>query len=517
MALAPATPMSEPERPLQLRQQVLIGLAWSMLQIWGSRILTFVVFVVLARLLEPADFGSVTLGYVIFATLATLPEGGLSDVLIRRPHNEPGHLDTAFWAMLGGATLLYAATAVGAPYVARALDQPRLTGVLLLLGLTLPLNASGLVHEALLRRSMNFRPLAMRTLVATSVGGVVAIALAFAGFGYWSLVVKGLFDTAVGTILLWRASPYRPRLQVSWRCWTELFAVSRYLLLSRVLDLANTRADSLIVGARLGSEALGLYAAAQRIHSMMMEALFATVNRVTLPAFSKINHDPLRMGQGLLRLVSFCSFFTVPLFAAVAVMAEPIVLLLFGERWRDAAPLLSAFGFGGVLFSVSFFNAPVMTAAGRTGLVLTLTVVNGALNLLGFFIGSFWGALGVAIAFSLRGYLVLPLNLVFLRRSIGLSSGTYLKALWPSYAAAAIAFGAVFAIHRALPLGWPLLAQLIVPLAAAPLLYAATMLVFFPRRTMAVLGEIEQWRPDWPRLTPAIERFATRTGRGPRA
>jgi O-antigen/teichoic acid export membrane protein len=100
MALAPADPMSVPERPPALRQQVLAGLGWSMLQIWGSRVLTFVVFIVLARLLVPADFGSVTLGYVIFATLATLPEGGLSDVLIRRPHNEPGHLDTAFWVMV---------------------------------------------------------------------------------------------------------------------------------------------------------------------------------------------------------------------------------------------------------------------------------------------------------------------------------------------------------------------------------------------------------------------------------
>jgi len=514
MALAPADPMSVPERPPALRQQVLAGIGWSMLQIWGSRILTFVVFIVLARLLVPADFGSVTLGYVIFATLATLPEGGLSDVLIRRPHNEPGHLDTAFWVMVSGALLIYAATAVAAPYVARALEQPRLTNVLLLLGLTLPLNASGFVHEALLRRSMNFRPLAMRTLVATSVGGVVAIALAFAGFGYWSLVVKGLFDTTVSTVLLWRASPYRPRLNVSWRCWSELFAVSRYLLLSRVLDLANTRADSLVVGVRLGSEALGLYTAAHRIHSMMMEALFATVNRVTLPAFAKLNHDALRMQRALLRLIAFCSFFTVPLFAAVAVLAEPIVLLLFGERWREAAPLLSAFGFGGVLFSVSFFNAPVMTAAGRTGLVLVLTVVNGVLNLLGFFIGSYWGALGVAIAFSLRGYLVLPLNLVFLKRSIGVATGAYLKTLWPSYAAAAIAFGAVFMLQRFLPPAWPLFVQLPLQFAAGALLYAALMLIVFPRRTIEVVGEVEQWRPGWPRLTPALERFAARTGRG---
>jgi O-antigen/teichoic acid export membrane protein len=513
MALAPANPMSELQSPPALRQQVLAGVAWSMLQIWGSRLLTFAVFIVLARLLTPEDFGSVTLGYVIFAALATLPEAGLTDVLIRRPHNEPAHLDTAFWAMLAGALLLYAATALAAPAIARALDQPRLASVLLLLGLTLPLTAAGLVHEALLRRSLDFRPLAMRSLIATSAGGVVGIGMALGDLGYWSLVAKGLIESAIGSLLLWRACGYRPGRRLSWTRWLELFRVSRYLLCSRVLDLLNTRLDSLIVGARLGSHPLGLYAAAQRIHLSMMDALFATVNRVTLPAFSKLNHDPLRMQHGLLRLVAFCSFFTVPLFAAVAVLAEPIVLLLFGERWRDAAPLLSAFGAGGVLFSVSFFNAPLMTAAGRTGLVLTLTIVNGALNALGFLIGSYWGALGVAIAYSLRGYLVLPLNLVFLRRSIGLPIGAYLNNLWPSYGAAALAFGGVFMLHRAVPPGWPLALQVLAPLAAAPLLYAAVMLIAFPRRTIAVLGEIEQWRPGWPRLTPLLQRFAARTGR----
>ena len=386
--------------------------------------------------------------------------------------------------------------------------------MLLLLGLTLPLNASGFVHEALLRRSMNFRPLAMRTLVATTVGGVVAIAMAFAGFGYWSLVVKGLFDTTVSTVLLWRASSYRPRLNVSWRCWSELFAVSRYLLLSRVLDLANTRADTLIVGARLGSEALGLYTAAHRIHSMMMEALFATVNRVTLPAFAKLNHDALRMQQGLLRLVAFCSFFTVPLFAAVAVLAEPIVLLLFGERWREAAPLLERLrprrrAVLGQLLQRAGDDGRRPHRAGadahrrqwraQSARLLHRLVL---------------GALGVAIAFSLRGYLVLPLNLVFLKRSIGVATGAYLKTLWPSYAAAAIAFGAVFLLQRFVPPAWPLLVQLPLQFAAGALLYAVMMLIVFPRRTIEVAGEVEQWRPGWPRLTPAIERFAARTGRG---
>ena len=143
-----------------------------MLQSWGSRLLTFLIFVVLARLLTPEEFGTVTLAYVIFAALGTLPEAGLVDTLIRRAHNDQSHLDTAFWFILAAAFGIYALAAGTAPWLSERLAQPRLQELMWIVGLTLPLLAAGHVHEAVLRRSMQFRPLAMRSLVATATGGV---------------------------------------------------------------------------------------------------------------------------------------------------------------------------------------------------------------------------------------------------------------------------------------------------------------------------------------------------------
>lgn len=488
-----------PERS-GLREQVIAGLGWSMLQSWGSRILTFAFFVVLARLLAPSDFGSVALVYVIYAVLATFPEAGLSDTLIRRKDNAPSHYDTAFWFMVAMSLVLWGATALAAPWIAGALDQPRLEALLVVLGVTLPLQAGMNVHEAVLRRSMLFRSMALRTLLAALAGGAVGIGMAFAGFGHWSLAGKGLVEAAAGALLTWRASPYRPGRAISRASWNELFGVARHLLLARVIDLLNTRLDSLIVGTRIGPAALGLYSAAQRMHQTMMEALFATVNRVTLPAFAQLGDEPERRQHALLRLGALCSFFSFPLFAAVALLAEPLMVLLFGEPWRGAAPMLSAFAIVGVLTSVTSFNSPMIVAAGRTDYILLLTAANGGVNAIGFWIGAQWGALGVAIAYAVRAYLVMPLNLWLLHRTIRLPIGGYLRNLAPSLAGTAAACALLWLVRRALPQGWPDAVQLVVQGAVLAAGYLAAMPLLFPRRTADVLREVAGL---WPLARPS--------------
>src|SRR5690606_18783630 len=155
---------------------------------------------------------------------------------------------------------------------------------------------------------MMFKALAMRTLIASTGGGIVGVSLAVAGFGYWSLVAKGLVDATLGTLLVWRASPYRPRWAFDRASWREQFGIGRNLLASRVIDIVNRRADSAIVSAWLGATTLGLYAAAQRIYQTMMDTLFVAIQRVSLPAFAEISHDPARTSQALLRMVRMTSF-----------------------------------------------------------------------------------------------------------------------------------------------------------------------------------------------------------------
>jgi PST family polysaccharide transporter len=494
-----------------LRTKVLKGLSWSLLQTWGTHLVTFAVFLVTARLLGPDAFGTVAIAYTVLSTLNSLIDLGMGDALIRTRDADQRHHDTVFWSLLAASLLLVAVIVAVSPWAAQVLRQPRFESVMQVVAVSLPITALGMVPAFLLRKSMQFKPLALRSLVASIAGGVLAVGLALYGFGYWALVAKGLLEAAVSTALVWRGVGYRPRMSFDRGVWKQLFAIGRPLMGSRLLDIVNQRADAFIVSARLGPLQLGLYSAAQRIFHMMMDAMFMAIQRVALPAFAQIADDPPRVQQALLRIVRITSFVTFPLFAFVGVLAHLVIPLLFGARWADAAPALAALCAGGVLFSVSYYNAPVMTAAGRTGYVFRLAALNAVLNLTAFLVGVRWGIVGVALGYALRGYLVFPLNLSLLHRAIGLQPRRYVAAVAPNLAATVVAALIVVGIDVFWLSGHAgALVRLLVLLPTAVLCYVAVLLAGFRTNLAHVLADLESVVQSMPRIASALRTIARR-------
>jgi PST family polysaccharide transporter len=495
--------MSEKGIP-PLRTKVLRGLSWSMLQTWGTHLITLGVFLVTARLLGPEAFGTVAIAYAIMGALIALIDLGMGDALIRSRDAGQEHFDTVFWALMGLSVVLVIVLAMTSHWIALAFDQPELELLMRVVALSLPVTAAGMVPAVILRRSLHFKPLALRSLAASIVGGAVAIVLALAGFGYWALVVKGLVEPIVAGILVWMSAHYRPGLTFVPAIWNELFATGRHLLGSRLVDIVNQRADALIVSARLGPAPLGLYSAAQRIYHSMMDAMFMAIQRVALPAFAQIAHDPPRVQQALLRMVRLTSFVTFPLFAMVGLLADLLIPVLFGERWADAAPALSALCAGGVLFSVSYYNAPLMTATGRPEFVFRLTLLNTTLNLVAFLVGVQWGIVGVAIGYAARGYLVFPINLALLRRAVGLAPRRYLATVGPTLAATLVTALLTGLAAQFAPLPANAALRLLALAAGAILLHAAVLLLGFRPTLGAVLLELESMSTRAPRIASIL-------------
>jgi O-antigen/teichoic acid export membrane protein len=483
-------------------------MAWSLVQTAGSRFLGMAIILVLARVLGPAAFGIVTLAFVLLGALTSIVDLGVADVLVRRlPQNQTDY-DSAFWIVLAFALLLAMATVSAAGTVAELLNQPLLPQLLWILAATLPLAAVELIQGARMRAEMKFKPLALRTLTATAAGGTVAIGMAVAGAGYWSLLAKGLVESIVSVTLLWRSCSYRPGRQFSWARWCELFTSGKHLLGSRLIDIVNQRCDSVIVGARLGPAVLGLYSASLRLYTALMDTLFSTVNRVTLPAFAKMSGDAPRACRSLLRLVSVTSFFTLPTFASLAILAEPLIITLLGQPWSDAAPILSALCFGGLLFSVSHYNAPMLNATGRTELLFRLMLFNATLIVAGVTIGAYWGAVGVALGLAMRGYVLLPISLAYLRRAIGLPARDWLAALVPPVAATAVS-AAVLAALQFLLIPPTLAApwRLLLLGSSYPLIHAVVAFTLIPGRSIMVFEELSTVRPGLVRVVVLLRRW----------
>jgi PST family polysaccharide transporter len=500
--MQPAAPTESP-----LQQRVFRGVAWTLLQTIGSRALSMAIIVVLARVLGPSDFGIVTMAFIVTSAMISLVDLGVSDVLVRRFPQDQTDYDSAFWVVIVFALALAGITVMGAAPLAHALEQPKLPPLLWILAATLPLAAIELLQGARMRAEMKFKPLAMRTLIATAAGGTVGIAMAFGGAGYWSLLAKGLVESVVSVALMWRACSYRPGRQFSWQRWCELFGSAKHVLKGRGLDLVIQRFDSFLISARLGPSSLALYSASQRIYGAFMDTLFSTVNRVTLPAFGRMGEDHARIRQALLRVVGFTSFFTFPAFAAIAILSEPLVLTLLGSQWTAAAPVLGALCAGGVLFSVSHFNAPVLAATGRNALLFRYMLCDAVLVVVVLGIGSHWGATGVAIGFAARVVVLLPLNLHLLRRAIGLSPGAWVKTVLPALCATAVSSTLLAALHWVLPPWMSAPVRLLTLALLFPMLHLGVAMTLIPGRCLAVIEELSRLLPVLHRVSRIVRRF----------
>jgi len=353
------------------------------------------------------------------------------------------------------------------------------------------------------------RVIAIASLFACTIGSLTAIVCVVAGLSYWSLVAKVVLEAAlVSAVLAW-CSPWRPSWHFDRRAWIEAVRHSLPILGARVLEIANQRLDSLVIGSQLGTNALGFYATGQRLYQIAMEGLFSAVNQVSLPLFARFASEPARAATVLLRLIACTSLLSFPIFALMATTAPDLITVFFGHKWQPAAPVLTVFCLGGVLSSVSYFNAPLLLASGHARFVFGLSLLNAILNTAGFLWAVRFGITAVASAFVIRGFLVYPINLILVRMVCGLSIRRYFQSLLPASMAGALASLAVwFWLDSNTTDLWAPSLRLFTGWALGIGVYLATIFLVFRAQAKTVLTEIEAMVRSTQGTSPSSDRAA---------
>jgi O-antigen/teichoic acid export membrane protein len=494
-----------------LQRRVARGLAWTLVDTWGRQLITFAVFLVLARLLVPDDFGLVALAVVFVNLVQLVVDQGMGDALIQRREVTRSHIDTAFWVAIAMGVVLTVAGLVLADPIALVLDAPGLAAILRVLSLTFVLSAVSSIQIALLRRELAFRSLAMRSIVAALGGGAVGIGMALAGFGAWALVGQLAAAAALSVVTLWSVSPWRPGLKVSREQFRELFGFGINVVGSDLLNYLSRNTDTLLIGAVLGTTPLGFYAVGYRILDVSQTVLVQVARKVTFPAFSKLQHDPERMVRAYFRVTRAAAVVILPGYVALALVATELTIFLFGSRWAPSGPVAGILFLIGPILSVQAFNNALLNAAGRPDVVLRFRFLTTVVNVIGFAIAVWFGILAVAAAFVIRGYLLMPVFLVWMQRYAGVPVGAYLRQLWRT-AAATLAMAAAIGLVKLLAVSQldptPLLAA---ELGAAALTFVAALWLFERALVREVLLVVSQAIPGlehaWGRLRrPATER-----------
>lgn len=429
------------------KSAVILGVFWSSLRSWGVRATTLGVFLVLARLLSPAEIGVVMFILGWLALIGIVGDLGLAEYVVY--NDTAAKVDASIWWLQMGITLLMSFTlAIVVFFGIWEIDptQPDAQMAMLALIITLPLMAAIKIPEAILRRRMEFKKLAIRSLISILFGAVVAVSLAYKGFGIWSLVFKQIIEAFFDLVLFFYYSrwlPSRPNLHA-----VKLAFLGGWGIVgSRILDVITQKADAVIIGSFIGMQELGFYSIALRVYQVVNEGVVQPVTSVVATAFGRVKTDPEKFKAFFLSAVQFAALITIPVFALAFALGGEWIPVVFGEQWQASSTIFQIMCISGILVGYSGLSGFSLLAQGRNKAFMLLMTYAAAAALLSLFLLAPFGVSAVAWMFPLKVLAVFPLSLLLARRLIGFRLQDYFLGLLPSLLLGLIVLAAAFGVN----------------------------------------------------------------------
>lgn len=404
---------------------------WSMLRSAFEQGFAFLVFLVLARLLAPEDFGLIAIAAAIIELLRLLSWAGMPEVVIRAPQLSEEMADTAFWTNAGVGLALAGLTLLGTDAIAAAFRQPALAGVMQAMALIIVVSALGGIHNARLIRNFGHKALAMRALAANLAGGIVGIAVALAGGGVWALVAQRLAAETVQTLAMWVALRWVPRPRYRPRLVPGMVRFGAGMTVTNVTNIMTMRVQEALVGLYLPVAAAGYFRVGNRIIDLITQLAFMPAHQAALPSFAQLQENPRELGLAFLGAIRLAALVAFPAFLGLAAVAPQLVPLALGEQWRPSVPVLQALSLIGIPLVLDLFLNPVLVAVGHSRDLAIYSVIKIALATAFTLAALPHGVAAVAAALALRGWITVPMVVVLLRRACGLPWGSLMRALWP--------------------------------------------------------------------------------------
>lgn len=385
------------------------GIVWAFLSLSAGKLISLLGLAILARLLTPEDFGLLAFALVFITYVETLGDLGTGAALIYWPRRQDDAAQLTFVVNASMGLAWFAVCQLAAPHVAEFFQNPAGEPVLRAMALVFPLKYLATTHDALLQRGIRFKTRAVAEVGFAAVKLVVAVSMAWAGFGVWSLVWGQVAGQAASSVALWSVVPWRPGLRLPLDLLGPMLRYGRGLVAVNVLSAVIHHFDLVVVGRMMGATALGLYQVAVKIPEMTITLIIWVVARVLFPAFSRIHASGEELQEAYLTTLRYVSAATLPAAVGLAILAGPVVETVFGTGWSGAAPILQALAVYAGLRSLGTPAGDVLKGTGRSSLLAGLGTVKAALLVPALLYGGRFGT--VAVAWTLAGLTVLTASL----------------------------------------------------------------------------------------------------------
>lgn len=462
---------------MSLTDKARSGLGWGALERFSIHGVSAVFAILLARVLSPEDYGTLAMPLIFFGIAQTLMDSGFSRAIIRKEDLKEEDLSTAFYFQMIVGIACYAAMYAASPWIAGFYNKPILADVLKVSALVMVINPLSATQYALLLRDINFKAQAIVNLTGRVLTGILALVLAYNGYGLWSLVFQQLAGAIWGAVILWIFSPWRPRTGWSRESFRYLWNYGSNLLASSLLDTAYNNVYPVVIGKYYSAASLGYYNSANRFAALPATTLSDIVGRVTFPLLCKVQGETERLASIYRRMLKLSAFVLFPVMMIFAVVAPALISLTIGPQWEGIVPLLQILCFALMLYPLHALNINLLKVRDNTKLYLRLEIAKKIVCLSILAVTIWHSVLWMVVGNLIFSWLALAINTYYTGKIINLGYLKQMRDLLPVLVVSVIATLAAFIAVSLMPTS---LLQLLAGSLAGGIVYLVFARLFLP-------------------------------------
>lgn len=395
---------------MSLKAQASKGFLWVAVEKFGQQLLQTAIFVILARLLSPEDFGLVAMLMIFFAVGQTFVDSGMGQALIRKEEITDEDRSTVFWSNFVLSFAFYGIMYVSAPYIAEFYGRPELVNLTRTMGLSIIFFGVAVIQRSEMTQQLEFKKQAYAQIPSVIIAGGVSITMAYNGFGVWSLAAQYLLMALCSSVILWVLQPSVIKFKFSKDSFNELFGFGYKLLISGFINTIYQHIYKLVIGKYFVASTLGYYTQAKKMQDLASKNLVTIIQKVTYPLLSKAGTDPERLKRGYRQVIQLSSFLIFPGMLLLIILAKPIIIFVLGQQWAPSIPFLQILCISGILHHLHAINLNILMVLGRSDLFLKLEIIKKINITIAILIGLQFGIYGLLIGQVISSYIGLFIN-----------------------------------------------------------------------------------------------------------
>lgn len=384
---------------MQVRSKTITNFLWRFAERCGAQLVTFIVSVVLARLLAPEAYGKIAIITVFTNIMQVFVDSGLGTALIQKKDADDLDFSSVFYFNFAVCLVLYAGLFLAAPAIAAFYSDASLIPIVRVISLTIVISGIKGIQQSYVSRNMLFKRFFYATLGGTIFSAFLGIGLAYAGFGVWAIVGQQLSNTAIDTLILWMTVRWRPKRMFSWERLKKMLSFGWKMLASSLLDTVYNNLRSLIIGKMYSSSDLAYYNQGEKFPNVIVTNINSSMDSVLLPTLANEQDNRARVKKMTRRAIKTSTYIMAPLMMGLAFCAEPIVRLVLTEKWLSCVPFLQIFCITYMFYPIHTANLNAIKAMGRSDLFLKLEICKKIVGLL-LLLATMWHGV-MAMAYSL--------------------------------------------------------------------------------------------------------------------